>query len=51
MLVDAPAKLKMIKEIMFSTWRACCDPHSMINDHPFVADAIIANPVACECSL
>ena len=44
MLVDLPAKTKMVKDILFSTWGACTEPDPN-GSSPFTAHAIISNPV------
>lgn len=42
-----PEKMQMLHDIIFSTWPACTlpDPED-IHQTPFVAEAIISNPVS-----
>ena len=42
--MDLPAKTKMVKDILFSTWGACTEPDPN-GSSPFTAHAIISNPV------
>ena len=44
MLTDTPAKVKMVRQILFSTWGACTEPDPE-GGQPFTAHAIISNPV------
>lgn len=45
---ELPEKMQMLRDIMYSTWPACTAEDLEDPGHrPFVADAIIANPVSC----
>jgi len=45
MLVDLPAKQAMLKEITHSTWGAVSDMEGYGENPPFIAHAVISNPV------